>query len=312
MDAYRGMDAAWGGPDCNTGVWYGCQARRLETPLQTTSDIYMPWPEDSKLSDIILLRGLIVFPVDSENTPASDTLSARLAGIQARMAAACRRAGRDPAGVALLPVSKTFGADSVRQAIGLGLRRFGESRMQEVREKSQLLADCPVDWVVIGHLQTNKAKDAAALAAEVQSLDRLELAQALDRRLQPEGRALDVLVQVKTSDEPSKYGLDPAALPDFLRTLARDFNCLRVRGLMTLAVNSDDANAVRACFRTLRALRDQARAGGLGGAWPTDGGGLDRLSMGMSGDFEWAIEEGSTEVRIGSALFGARDYAPAA
>lgn len=251
-------------------------------------------------------------PADSENTSVPDSLSKRLTAIQARMAAACRRAGRDSADVALLPVSKTFGADLVREAVSLGMRRFGESRMQEVREKSQLLADCPIDWVVIGHLQTNKAKDAAALAAEVQSVDRLELAQALDRRLQQEGRALDVLVQVKTSDEPSKYGLDPTGLPDFLRTLARDFACLRVRGLMTLAVNSDDEGAVRTCFRTLRSLRDQARAEGLGAAWPTGDGGLDRLSMGMSGDFEWAIEEGSTEVRIGSALFGAREYAPAA
>jgi pyridoxal phosphate enzyme (YggS family) len=231
--------------------------------------------------------------------PTPDSLAVRLDSIQARIAAACQRAGRDPADVALLPVSKTFGADLVRAAAALGLRRFGESKMQEVREKAEALADCALDWVVIGHLQTNKAKDAARLAAEVQSVDRLDLAQALDRRLQQEGRALDVLVQVKTSDEPSKYGLDPAELPAFLRTLARDCASLRVRGLMTLAVNSDDEQAVRACFRNLRQLRDQARQDGMA---------LDRLSMGMSGDFELAIQEGSTEVRIGSALFGARDY----
>ncbi|ARP92165.1 YggS family pyridoxal phosphate enzyme [Bordetella genomosp. 9] len=236
----------------------------------------------------------------------SDTLASRLADLQSRIAAACRRAGRDPAEVALLPVSKTFGTDRIREAAALGLRRFGESRMQEVRDKAGALADLPIDWVVIGHLQTNKAKDAARLAAEVQSLDRLDLAQALDRRLQQEGRTLDVLVQVKTSPEPSKFGLDPAELPGFVRAVARDHPALRVRGLMTLAVNSPDAQAVRACFRALRTWRDRLRDEAVQGVE------MSRLSMGMSGDFELAIEEGSTEVRIGSALFGARDYGPAA
>jgi pyridoxal phosphate enzyme (YggS family) len=240
------------------------------------------------------------------NMSAPDTFATRLADLQSRIAVACRRAGRDPAEVALLPVSKTFGADRIREASALGLRRFGESRMQEVREKADALAGVPVEWVVIGHLQTNKAKDAARLAAEVQSLDRLDLADALDRRLQQEGRALDVLVQVKTSEEPGKYGLDPAGLPAFVRALARDYASLRVRGLMTLAVNSEDADAVRACFRTLRTCRDRLREEAI------EGVDLSRLSMGMSGDFELAIEEGSTEVRIGSALFGARDYGPAA
>lgn len=234
-----------------------------------------------------------------------DTFAARLADLQSRIAAACGRAGRDPGEVALLPVSKTFGADRIRAAAALGLRRFGESKMQEIREKAEALADCAIDWVVIGHLQTNKAKDAARLAAEVQSLDRLDLAQALDRRLQQEGRTLDVLVQVKTSDEPSKYGLDPAGLPAFVRALARDYPSLRVRGLMTLAVNSDDTEAVRACFRVLRGWRDRLRDEAI------EGVDMARLSMGMSGDFELAIEEGSTEVRIGSALFGARDYGTA-
>jgi hypothetical protein len=229
-----------------------------------------------------------------------DSLAARLHDIQARIAAACLQAGRDPAEVTLLPVSKTFDAALVREAVGLGLRRFGESKMQEVRDKAQALADCRLDWVVIGHLQTNKAKDAARLASEVQSVDRLDLAQALDRRLQLEGRGMDVLVQVKTSDEPSKFGLDPGELQAFLRAVARDCASLRVHGLMTMAVNSDDELAVRACFRTLRELRDRARQDGMA---------LDRLSMGMSGDFELAILEGSTEVRIGSAIFGARDYA---
>ena len=122
------------------------------------------------------------------------------------------------------------------------MHRFGENKVQEIRDKSAPLADCGIDWVMIGHLQTNKAKDVARLASEVQSLDRLELAGALDRRLQQEGRAIDVLVQVKTSPEPSKYGLPPEQLPEFLDTL-RAYDSLRVRGLMTLAIHSTTPEA---------------------------------------------------------------------
>lgn len=227
------------------------------------------------------------------------SLENRLASIQQKIAAACARAGRQPDTVALLPVTKTFDAQVVREAAGLGLHRFGENKTQEMRQKSEALADLNLQWVLIGHLQTNKAKDAARFATEVQSLDRLSLAQALDTRLQAEGRALDVLVQVKTSDEPSKFGLEPAELPLFLKQLA-GLDTLRVKGLMTLAVNSPDEQAVRVCFRLLREWRDRLRNEGFDQ--------VQRLSMGMSGDFELAIEEGSNEVRIGSAIFGQRDY----
>jgi PLP dependent protein len=225
-------------------------------------------------------------------------LAVNWAQVRSRVDQACREAGRDPASVTILPVSKTFSPELIRAAVGLGLHRFGENKAQEVREKAPVLADCGIDWVIIGHLQTNKAKDVARLASEVQSLDRLELAEALHRRLQHEGRAIDVLVQVKTSDEPSKYGLAPDQLPAFLETL-RGFDTLRVRGLMTLAVQSDQVDEVRRCFRALRELRDQATALGHD---------LPRLSMGMSGDFALAIAEGATEVRIGSAIFGVRPY----
>jgi len=223
-------------------------------------------------------------------------LAAHWAAVRERVDAACREAGRAPAEVDVLPVSKTFGADAIRAATALGLHRFGENKVQEIREKAGPLADCAIDWVVIGHLQTNKAKDVARLAAEVQSLDRWELAEALDRRLQAEGRAIDVLVQVKTSPEESKQGLDPAELPAFLARL-RGLDTLRVRGLMTMAVQSGDPAPVRACFRLLRELRD--RMAGEGHALP-------RLSMGMSGDFSLAVAEGATELRIGTAIFGRR------
>jgi pyridoxal phosphate enzyme (YggS family) len=224
---------------------------------------------------------------------------ARLKTVYQRIAQACARAKRDPGEVHLLPVSKTFDASAIRQAVTHGFRRFGENRLQEIAQKAPELADLDIDWVVIGHVQTNKAKEVAKYAAEVQSLDRLALAQALQPRLEALGRTLDVLVQIKTSPEETKFGLEPDALEDFLRALAQ-YPSLKVKGLMTMAVLSDDQAAVRACFQRLRACRDAAARLGLPGV------SLDRLSMGMSGDLDIAIEEGSTEVRVGSALFGSR------
>nr|WP_315846120.1 YggS family pyridoxal phosphate-dependent enzyme [uncultured Achromobacter sp.] len=231
-----------------------------------------------------------------------DTMAGRLAQIQQRIADACARAGRAPGSVVLLPVSKTFDVDAIREAMALGLNRFGENKTQEIRQKAAALAGQGLEFVLIGHLQTNKSKDAARDATEVQSLDRPDLAEALHRRLLNEGRTLDVLVQVKTSAEPSKFGMAAEDVPAFLRRIAAEFPTLKVKGLMTLAVNSPDPEAVRACFRALRELRDRLRAEDIAGI------SLDRLSMGMSGDFELAIEEGSTEVRIGTAIFGARTY----
>ncbi|CUJ47742.1 YggS family pyridoxal phosphate enzyme [Achromobacter xylosoxidans] len=231
-----------------------------------------------------------------------DTMAIRLAAIRQRIAQACERAGRAPDSVTLLPVSKTFEVDAIREAMALGLARFGENKTQELRQKAAALAGQGLQWVLIGHLQTNKAKDAARDATELQSLDRTDLAEALHRRLVLEGRTLDVLVQVKTSSEPSKYGMAPSDVSAFLRRIVAEFPTLRVRGLMTMAVNSPDPGEVRACFRSLRELRDQLRQEAI------EGVSLERLSMGMSGDFELAIEEGSTEVRIGTAIFGARSY----
>lgn len=223
-------------------------------------------------------------------------LAANWTAVRERVAQACRDAGREPSDVAILPVSKTFGAEAVRAAAALGLRRFGENRVQEVREKAPQLADCDLEWVIIGPLQTNKARDVARLAHEVQTLDRIELAEALDRRLQAEGRTLEVLVQVKTSPEESKHGVAPEATPALLAALRR-FGTLRLRGLMTIATHTGDLVEVRRCFRQLRELRD---------AMAAEGHDLPRLSMGMSGDFALAVAEGATEVRIGSAIFGAR------
>lgn len=227
-------------------------------------------------------------------------LAANLAAIRARIDAACHAAGRDPATVRLLPVSKTVDQARLRQAYAIGMREFGENKVQEAMGKWEAMADLPdLRWALIGHLQTNKAKYAARFASEFQALDSLRVAQALDAQLQKHGRALDVLVQVNTSGEASKFGLAPEDVSAFVRELPA-FSSLRVRGLMTLALFSDDAALVRPCFVRLRTLRDRLRQEA------PDGISMEELSMGMSGDFELAIAEGATTVRVGTAIFGRR------
>lgn len=238
----------------------------------------------------------------TEPTEPTDTFSRRLAAVRQRIDQAARNAGRDPADIALLPVSKTFDETAIREAMACGLTRFGENKVQELAAKQQSMQDANIDWVMIGHLQSNKARDIARYASEIQSLDRLSLARRLENRLQTEGRSLDALVQVKTSTEPTKYGLDPAELTSFVREVALSMPSLRIKGLMTLAINVRDEAAVRACFRQLRELRDHLREEAIEGVE------MERLSMGMSGDMELAIAEGATELRIGTALFGQRPY----
>jgi len=202
--------------------------------------------------------------------------------------------------VELLPVSKTVPAGRLRFAYEAGMRKLGENKVQEAREKSEELADLEgLRWAVIGHLQTNKAKYVARFAHEFHALDRLKAAQELDRRLQKEGRSLDVFVQVNSSGEESKFGLAPEDVSAFVNDLPQ-FSALRVRGLMTLALFSSEIERVRRCFVLMRELRDRLRQEA------PDGLSFDELSMGMSGDFEVAIEEGATIVRVGQAIFGAR------
>jgi pyridoxal phosphate enzyme (YggS family) len=175
-----------------------------------------------------------------------------LATVQERIAAACQRVGRDPASVRLLPVSKTKPQASLRLAYAAGCRLLGENKVQEAFGKWESMQDlADLRWSVIGHLQTNKARLVARFASEFQALDSLRVAEALDRHLQAQGRSLDVFVQVNTSGEASKYGLSPEAVPDFIQQLPV-FSALRVRGLMTLALFSAEAERVRRCFILLR------------------------------------------------------------
>ena len=229
----------------------------------------------------------------------SAVLKNRLDEVRKRIDLACTKVDRSPEEVQLLPVSKTHSSEVIRQAHQIGLSRFGENKVQEALLKSEETKDLPLRWCIIGHLQTNKVKDVVRFASELHSLDRMKLALELEKHLQKQGRSLDVLLQVNTSDEPQKYGLPPEEVLSFAQEL-KAFSSLKVKGLMTLAIFSDNKELVRSCFKRLKNLQIklQQEASSLS-TWQT-------LSMGMSGDLEIAIEEGSTEVRVGQSIFGKR------
>jgi PLP dependent protein len=222
-------------------------------------------------------------------------LPARLAEVREEIAQRRARGGWEHP-VRIVAVTKTHGPEAVRAAVAAGLDMVGENRVQEALPKQEAAADVPVEWHLIGSLQRNKARHAAGRFALIHSVDRLDLAGELDRRV-AEGARQAVLVQVNCSAEPQKGGVEPAALPallDALRGLAR----LDVRGLMTMAAFDADEPALRATFARLRTLRDAAER---------EGHRLPELSMGMSGDYGVAVEEGATMVRLGTVLFGARE-----
>ena len=243
-------------------------------------------------------------PLLPSETPIATTqeqIAANLAAVRRRIDEAARRAGRDPSEVTLLPVSKTVPAERLRLAYAAGCRFLGENKVQEAHEKSAELADLTdLKWAVIGHLQRNKARYVARFASEFQALHTVRLAEMLERRLEIEDRTLDVYVQVNSSGEESKFGLSPEEVLDFVKELP-NYPRLRVKGLMTLALFSDDMERVRACFVRMRELRDVLRQEA------PEGLSFEGLSMGMSGDFEVAIEEGATLVRVGQSIFGARE-----
>ncbi|HSH27565.1 MAG TPA: YggS family pyridoxal phosphate-dependent enzyme [Wenzhouxiangella sp.] len=226
-------------------------------------------------------------------------IAGNLAAVKRRIAAACEQVDRDPAEVTLLPVSKTVDERRMRLAWQAGCTSFGENKVQEAQRKVEALSDLDARWSIIGHLQSNKAKYVARFAHEFQALDRIRIAETLERRLQMEGRSLDVFIQINSSGEASKYGLEPDEAIDFAHAL-KPFSALRVRGLMTLAALTSDRSRVRDCFRLMRRLRERLRQDG-----PSEMS-FEELSMGMSGDFEMAIAGGATVVRVGQAIFGPR------
>lgn len=205
---------------------------------------------------------------------------------------ASRRSGRSPGEVTLIAVTKTVGIAEVRQAVSLGISDFGENRVQDAASKVGSMPT--VRWHFIGHLQTNKAKDVLPAYHMIHSLDRLSLAEALQRCADRFDKTAEVLIQVNTSGEESKFGLEPDQLPGFLKKV-NIFDRINIRGLMTMAPFLKDPENTRPYFRKLRQLRDENITSGLE---------LPELSMGMTNDFIVAVEEGATMVRIGSALFG--------
>jgi pyridoxal phosphate enzyme (YggS family) len=228
----------------------------------------------------------------------SAALRTRLSRVRERIARAAGRIGRDPASIRLVAVSKTFPADCIRALADTGQIDFGENKVQEALQKMEQTSDLPLRWHLIGHLQSNKAKKAARFDV-VHSIDDAALLHKVDDAATIEGRALDVLVQVDLANEPTKHGARPDEVPRILAA-ASACRAVRVRGLMLLPPVVDDPDEVRPYFATLRNLRERLVANG---ASP---GMLGELSMGMSHDFEVAIEEGATLVRVGSAIFGPR------
>ena len=230
------------------------------------------------------------------------TITRNLHDVDATIEAATKAAGRTRSSVQLLAVSKTFPPEAVLEAMAAGQRAFGENYLQEALDKMQAVAgaapDTPVEWHFIGPIQSNKTRPIAEHFAWVHSVDRLKIAQRLSEQRPPGLGPLNICLQVNVSGEETKSGVPEADLPALAREVAKLPN-LRLRGLMAIPEPQHDPDKQRAPFARLRELADKLRAGGLE---------LDTLSMGMSGDLQAAVLEGATIVRIGSAIFGARDY----
>ncbi len=229
--------------------------------------------------------------------PQNTLIASNLAEIRERIARSAARAGRTAEDITLVAVSKTFPSEAVRSAYELGLRHFGENRVQEWESKQAAVADLDATWHLIGHLQSNKARRAASLFNRVDSVDSVALAQKLDAAAASEAKRLKVLIEVHLGGEETKSGVPEADLPPLAESIAR-LPHLELLGLMAIPPYFDEPEQVRPYFQRLRALRDQV---GAQIKMP-----LSVLSMGMSHDFEIAIEEGATEVRVGTALFGER------
>ena len=229
------------------------------------------------------------------------SIAGRLTAIRTRIERAARSAGRDPSSVRLVAVSKTFPIDAIREAYAAGQRDFGENRVQEGLQKISTSADLSIRWHLLGHLQTNKARKAAPAFAMIQSVDSVDLLGRLDAAAAESGHRPELLIQVDLAQEATKFGVPPAEMPAVFDAAAT-CRAARVVGLMTLPPAPETPEDSRRWFRQLRELRDRWQASGVPATM------LQELSMGMSADFEVAVEEGATIVRVGSAIFGERHY----
>lgn len=230
-----------------------------------------------------------------------DDIKANLALVRSRIERACKACGRKPEEVRLLMATKTVEPDRILQAMHCGELLIGENKVQELTAKHEALAGVKHETHFIGHLQTNKIKEVVKYADCIESVDRLDLAEKLSRRLQTENKTIDILIQVNTSAEESKFGCKPEEAAALTEKIAR-LPALSIKGLMTIGIFSDDMDKVRLCFKLLQKIRQEIKAKNLPGV------SMDVMSMGMTGDLEVAIEEGSTLVRVGTAIFGKRNY----
>lgn len=230
-----------------------------------------------------------------------DTIKNNLVTLHQRIKTACERANRNVNDVRLLLATKTVPAERIGFALECGETLIGENKVQELKEKEEKLTQYNCEKHFIGHLQTNKIKEVLRYVTCIESIDRLDLVQKIDQRLKFEGRSIDILVQVNTSYEESKFGLDPIDVIPFIKKASK-YDTLRIKGLMTIGLFSTEEEKVRRCFRLLKDIQQQVIEENIMNVDMT------QLSMGMSGDLEVAIEEGATIVRVGTAIFGERIY----
>jgi pyridoxal phosphate enzyme (YggS family) len=234
-----------------------------------------------------------------DNFESHKMIAENVASVKERILAACARCGRNPEDVLLVAVTKTFGPEIIREAMAAGLLDFGENYVQELNRKREELRENRIRWHFVGHLQSNKAKEVAGFVHLVHSVDSERLAAELDKRGGSSGRTIGVLVEVHTTDEATKSGVAPEQTIELVKQISR-YGSLRIQGLMTMGPFSDDPNDSRPSFRQLLELKKGIEREGIENA------SMRHLSMGMSHDFEVAIEEGATIIRIGTAIFGER------
>ena len=230
-----------------------------------------------------------------------ESIRKNLALIQERINKACLESRRQPSEVKLLLATKTVSVENIQLAIDQGYTLLGENKVMEAQEKYEILENQNCQWHIIGHLQTNKIKYALKFADVIQSIDRLKLANKLQSRCEYDNRDIDIFIQVNTSYEESKFGIPPEKSIEFIKQVS-EFPRLHIKGLMTIGLLSSKDEKVRDCFKLLKEIQQKAQNLNLPNAT------FDELSMGMSNDLELAIEEGSTMIRVGTAIFGKRPF----
>ena len=227
-------------------------------------------------------------------------ITENLSIVENKIAAACKRAGRERDEVKLIAVSKTQPVEAIREAIEYGINSFGENRVQELREKTEIIED-NLDWHLIGHLQTNKVKFVVGKVSLIHSLENIRLAEAIDKEAKKHNVIVDVLVEVNIAKEDTKFGVNPEEVESFIREVLI-FKNINIRGLMTVAPYTDISEENRKYFKKLKKIMVDLNSKNIHNV------NMNVLSMGMTGDYEIAIEEGATLVRVGTGIFGSRNY----